>query len=138
MPKRKFILLSILKTWLLSTCFSTVLLIVFLEMTREVSDYTRRCDMSGLAYVFTIFWLLFLSLMSLSSLFSLLPRLQGRVNRALCWLLLPVIALLCSFFMIIITNGMTDGKDIVFFLIINLPWFVLWLFFYYRFNVRYQ
>ncbi|MFZ4927482.1 hypothetical protein [Chryseobacterium sp. Mn2064] len=141
MSKRKFILLSILKTSLLSVCISIVFLIIFLEMTREVRtdmyDHPARCDMSGLAYVLTIFWLLFLSLLSFSSLFSLLPRFQGKISRAVCWLFLPVAALLYSSYMSIITNGIMDGKDIVFFLILNLPWFALWLFFYKRFNVRY-
>ncbi|MGH1515918.1 hypothetical protein [Chryseobacterium sp. JK1] len=137
MSKRKFILLSILKTSLLSVCLSTIFLIIFLETTRKVRadmyDQPARCDMSGLAYVVTLFWLLFLSLLSFSSLFSLLPRFQGKISRALCWLFLPVAALLYLSF----TGGIMNGKDIVFYLILNLPWFSLWLFFYYRFNVRY-
>ncbi len=50
MSRRKFILLSILKTWLISTVVSVILLILFLKTAGEVRESPGRCDMSGLAY----------------------------------------------------------------------------------------
>ncbi|CAH0168734.1 hypothetical protein [Chryseobacterium sp. Bi04] len=132
MSKRKFILLSILKTWFFATFISVVFLIVFLGITREIIEEPRNCDMSGLAYGFIIFWLFFLSLTSLSSLFSFLKQFQGKIQVALCWFLLPVIASASSFFFIL--DREIDGQEIMVFLIINLPWLALWLLYYYRFN----
>lgn len=132
MSKRKFILLSILKTWFFATFISIIFLIVFLGVTTEVREEPRNCDMSDLAYGFSIFWLFFLSLISFSSLFSLLKQFRGKVQVALCWFLLPVIASASSFFFIL--DGKIDGKEIMVFLIINLPWLALWLLYYYRFN----
>lgn len=136
MSRRKFILLSIGKTWLISTVVSVILLILFLNAVREVREYPGRCDMSGLAYGFTVFWILFLSVLSFSSLFSLLQQLQGKIKTMLCWFLLPVIASVCSFFLI--TDGKIDSEEIILFLIMNLPWLVIWLFFYYRQNTRFH
>ncbi|WP_221408187.1 hypothetical protein [Chryseobacterium lactis] len=130
--KRKFILLAILKTWLFSTIISMVFLIIFLNLTKEVRETPRNCDMSGLAYVFVVFWILFLSLISLSSILSLLKQFQNRIAVGLCWFLLPVIALFSSFFKV--TDGTIDIQGSLVFMIMNLPWFALWIFYYYRFN----
>jgi hypothetical protein len=136
MSKRKFILFSILKTWLISTIISIVLLILFLNATKEVRDEPRNCDMSGLAYVFIVFWILFLSILSLSSLLSLLKSFHGKIKTILCWFLLPVIASVFSFFSI--TDGKVDGEEIVVFLIMNLPWLTFWIFYYYKLNTRFN
>lgn len=133
MSKKKFILLSILKTWFFSTVVSTALLIVFMNLTRqEVGERPRNCDMSGLAYGLVIIWILFLSITAFSSLLSLLRSFQSKIKTALCWFLLPVLFIIYYFFMI--TEGQKiSGEDILFFLMANFPWFTLWIFFYYRF-----
>ncbi|PWN68908.1 hypothetical protein C1631_012590 [Chryseobacterium phosphatilyticum] len=131
MSKRKFILLSILKTWGISTLISIVFLIIFLSLTKEVRERPRNCDMSGLAYVFVIFWITLMSLVSLSSLFSVLKQFQKRIMTGICWFLLPVIALCYSFFAV--SDGKINGQEIFVFLIMNLPWMVVWIFYYYRF-----
>ena len=135
MSKRKFILFSILKTWRISTLVSCVFLILFLNVTREVRDSPRNCDMSGLAYVFAIFWIVFLSILSVSSLFSVVKLFQGKIKTALCWFLLPVTVSIYSFFLII--DGKLSGEETIVFLIMNLPWMALWIFYYYRFNIRF-
>ena len=136
MSKRKFIVFSIFKTWLISTIISIVLLILFLNATQEVRDEPRNCDMSGLAYVFIFFWILFLSILSLSSLLSLLKPFHGKIKTILCWFLLPAIASVFSFFSI--TDGKVDGEETVVFLIMNLPWLAFWIFYYYRLNTRFN
>ena len=136
MSKRKFIVFSILKTWLISTLISFVLLILFLNATKEVKEVPRNCDMSGLVYGFTIFWILFLSILSVSSLFSLLKPFHGKIQTAICWFLLPVTVSAFSFFTI--TDGKIGGEEVVVFLIMNLPWLAFWMFYYYRFNVRFN
>lgn len=130
MSKNKFILWSILKTWFFSTIVSTVLLIVFMNLTKpEVGDHPRNCDMSGLAYGLVIIWILFLSIVSFSSLLSVLRSFQSKIKTVLCWFLLPILLMIYYFFMI--TEGQQiSGEDILFFLIANFPWFVLWVFFY--------
>lgn len=134
MSKKKFILFSILKTWLISTVVSVILLIIFLNITREVemSEHLRNCDMSGLAYAFVIFWILFLSILSLSSLASLLKSFHEKVKEALCWFLLPVISFV--FYYATVADGKMNRDDIALFLITYLPWFVLWILYYRRFN----
>ncbi|WP_106916639.1 hypothetical protein [Chryseobacterium aurantiacum] len=138
MSKKKFILFSILKTWLISTVVSVVLIIIYLNVTREVelTEHPRNCDMSGLAYAFVIFWILFLSILSLSSLFSLLKSFHGKVKEALCWFLLPVISFV--FYYRTVADGTINKDDIALFLITYLPWFVLWAFYYSRFNSRFK
>lgn len=131
MSKRKFILLSILKTWLISTFVSTALLILFMYATREVREYPRNCDMSGLAYGLLIFWNLFLSILSFSSLLSVFQPFQGKIKTALCWFLLPVIAV-GSFFTF--PDGKISKDDIILFLIMNMPWLIIWTFYYFRMN----
>lgn len=133
MSKKKFILLSILKTWFFSTVVSAVLLIVFMNLTKpEEGEHPRNCDMSGLAYGLVIIWILFLSIASFSSLFSLLKSCQSKIKTALCWFFLPILFIIYYFFMI--TEGQKiNGEDILFFLIANFPWLALWTFFYYRF-----
>ncbi|MBP2615731.1 hypothetical protein [Chryseobacterium jejuense] len=134
MSKKKFILLSILKTWFFSTVISSILLIVFMNLTKpEVTEYPRNCDMSGLAYGLVIIWILFLGIASFSSLLSLVRSFQSKIKTALCWLLLPIIFIIYYFFMI--TEGQKiSGEDILFFLIANFPWFVFWVFYYSKFN----
>lgn len=134
MSKKKFIVLSILKTWFFSTVVSTILLIVFMNLTKqEVSEHPRNCDMSGLAYGLVIIWILFLSMVSFVSLLSLLRSFQSKIKTALCWFLLPVLFIIYYFFMI--TEGQTiSGEDVLFFLMANFPWLALWIFFYYRFT----
>ncbi|SMO83444.1 hypothetical protein SAMN06265171_10877 [Chryseobacterium rhizoplanae] len=136
MSKRKFILHSILKTWLISTLISCVLLILFLNVTNEVRDVPRKCGMNGLASVFTVFWIQFLSILSLSSLFSLVKFFQGKIKTVLCWFLLPVTVSIYSFFMI--TDEKLSGEEAIVFLIMNLPWLAFWMFYYYRFNIRFN
>ncbi|MDW9383008.1 hypothetical protein [Chryseobacterium sp. JV558] len=135
MSKRKFIFLSILKTWRISTLVSCVFLFLFLNVTRVVRDSPRNCDMGGLDYVFAIFWIVFLSILSLSSFFSLVKLFQGKIKTALCWFLLPVTVSIYSFFLI--TDGKLSGEETIVFLIMNLPWMALWIFYYYRFNIRF-
>jgi len=74
--------------------------------------------------------------LSLSSLLSLLKPFQGKLKTALCWFLLPVIASVFSFFTI--TDGKIDGEETIIFLIMNLPWLAFWMFYYYRFNIRFN
>ncbi|MGU3373709.1 hypothetical protein [Chryseobacterium sp. M5A1_1a] len=138
MSKNKYILLSILKTWLISTVVSVIFLIIFLSVTREVEmrEHPRNCDMSGLAYAFVIFWIFFLSILSLSSLFSLLKLFHGKVKEILCWFLLPVISL--AFYYCTVADGKINGDDVALFLITHLPWFVLWVFYYNKFNSRFK
>ncbi|WP_347219166.1 hypothetical protein [Chryseobacterium sp.] len=137
MSKKKFILLSILKTWFFSTVVSTILLIVFMNLTREpVREHPRNCDMSGLAYGLVIIWILFLGIVSFSSLFSLLKPFQSKIKTALCWFLLPVPLIISYFFMI--TEGQPISRDDVLFLMLaNLPWLVFWIFYYVKFNRLY-
>lgn len=137
MSKKKYILLSILKTWLISTVISIVLLIVFMTLTREpVREHPRNCDMSGLAYAFVIFWIFFLSILSFSSLFSLLKSFHGKAKETLCWFLLPVIS--SVFYYCTVADGKINRDDIALFLITYLPWFVLWVFYYSRLNSRFK
>ena len=135
MTKKKFILISILKTWLISTLVTFILLMVFLSLTREVREYPRNCDMSGLAYVFAIFWVFFLSILSFSSLLSVLRTFQGKIKTALCWFLLPVIAIAS---LSTIWDGKVSREDILFFLMMNLPWLIIWIFYYYRLKIRFD
>ncbi|AZA79737.1 hypothetical protein EG347_20740 [Chryseobacterium sp. G0186] len=134
MSKKKFILLAILKTWFISTVVSVILIIIFLNVTREVEmkEHPRNCDMSGLAYAFVVFWILFLSILSLSSLFSLLKSFCRKVKEALCWFLLPAISFV--FYYCTVADGKINRDDIALFLITYLPWFVLWILYYRRFN----
>lgn len=133
MLKKKFILLSILKTWFFSTVISIILLIVLMSLAKpDVSERPRNCDMSGLAYGLVIIWILFLSIASFSSFLSLLKSFQTKMKTFLCWFLLPVLFIIYYFFMI--TEGQRiSGEDVVFFLMANFPWLGLWTFFYYRF-----
>lgn len=139
MSRIKFISFSILKTWLISIVVSTIILILYMSATREVREYPRSCDMSGLAYAFVIFWITFLSVLSMSSLLSLLKLFQGKITTALCWFLLPVVASVGSLF--VITDGKIyklGGEDIILLLLMNLPWLIIWSFFYYRLNIRFS
>ncbi|WP_336959352.1 hypothetical protein [Chryseobacterium contaminans] len=132
MSKKKFILLSILKTWFFSTIVSTVLLIVFMNLTKpEVSERPRNCDMSSLAYGLLMIWIMLLSLASFSSLLLLLKQFQRKMKTVLCWFLFPILFIIYYFFMITEGQGI-NGEDILFFLMANFPWLALWTFFYYR------
>ena len=138
MSQRKFILLSILKTWFIATVISTVILIIYMMITEVPRDYEhpRNCDMSGIAYGLLIIWILSLSMVSFSSLFSLLKTFQGKIKRWLCWFLLPI--LITGYFFIEISGGKIDGQGAVFLLISNLPWFLLWGVYYSRFNSKFK
>lgn len=137
MSKKKYILLAILKTWLISTVISMIFLIVFLNITKEAPKEfpPRRCDMSGLSYIPVIFWIVVLTMLSFTSLFSLLKPFQNKISSAFCWMLFPVLSLLVYFFMAMNENVIT--KDISFFLIMNVPWFSLWIFYFSRFRTLY-
>lgn len=136
MPERRFILLSILKTWLWATVISEILLVIFMDATKRPEDYRRMCDMSGLGYALLIFWILVLSIFSFSSLLSLLKPFQGNIRTALCWFLLPSIPLIFSLFLTI--NEGFDLEGVFLLLIFNLPWLILWIFFYIRFNTLFR
>lgn len=132
MSQRKFILLSILKTWLIATLISTIILIIYMMITKVPSEHPRNCDMSGLAYGLLIIWILSMTIVSFSSLFSLLKAFQGKTKRWLCWFVLPILT--AGYFFIGISDGKIDREGVAYFLIANLPWFVLWGLYYYRFN----
>ncbi|NIF06916.1 hypothetical protein F3J23_15830 [Chryseobacterium sp. Tr-659] len=136
MSKRKFILLSILKTWLLSTILTVIFLIIFLSLTKEVRETPRYCDMSGLVYGFAILGLLSLSILSFCSLFSILKSFQGKMKVLLTWFLVPFIVSLYSF--LIIMDGEVSGEGIFIFLIMALPWWALWIYHYNRYIVLYN
>ncbi|KFF17666.1 hypothetical protein [Chryseobacterium sp. JM1] len=138
MSQRKFILLSILKTGFIATVISTVILIIYMMITEVPRDdeHLRNCDMSGIAYVLLIFWVLSMTISSFSSLFSLLKSFQGKIRRWLCWFLLPI--LITGYFFIEISGGKMDGQGVVFLLISNLPWFLLWGVYYSKFNSMYK
>lgn len=134
MSQRKFILLSILKTWFMAAVISMIILIIYLAATKiPVQDGSppRNCDMSGLAYGIVLFWILSLSLVSISSLFSLLKGFRGNIKRGLCWFALPV--LLAGCFLAGISDGNIDKETVIFFLIADVPWFLIWTFYYYKF-----
>lgn len=137
MSKKKFILLSILKTWFFSTVISSILILVFMILTKEPERETpRNCDMSGLAYGLVIIWLLLLSIASFSSLFSLLKPFQSKIKTALCWFLLPIPLIIYYFFMI--TEGQAISRDdMLFLLMANVPWLAFWIFYYFRFKRLY-
>lgn len=132
MPKRKFILLSILKTWLLATVISEILLAIFMQAIKRPEDYGRMCDMSGLGYALLVFWTLVLSAFSFSSLLSLLKPFHGKIKTALCWFLLPSIPLIYTLFLT--ANEGFDIQGTFLLLIFDLPWLILWVFYYIRFN----
>ncbi|MCT2561027.1 hypothetical protein [Chryseobacterium herbae] len=138
MSKRKFILLSILKTWLIATVVSTVILIIYMMITEvpRVDEHPRNCDMSGIAYGLLIIWILSMTVVSFSSLFSLLKTFQGKTKRWLCWFLLPILT--AGYFFIAISDGKIDREGIAYFLISNLPWFLLWGVYYSRFNSKFK
>ncbi|WP_273008671.1 hypothetical protein [Chryseobacterium sp.] len=137
MSKKKYILWSILKTWLISTVISIILIIIFMALTREpVREHPRNCNMSGLAYAFVVFWIFFLNILSFGSLFSLLKSFHGKVKEALCWFLLPVIS--SVFYYCMVVDGKINRDDIALFLITYLPWFCIWLFYYSRLNSRFK
>jgi hypothetical protein len=136
MSQRKFILLSILKTWIIATIISTVILIIYMMITEVPSEHPKNCDMSGLAYGLLIIWVLSLGMVSFSSFFSLLKVFQGKIQRWLCWFLLPIIT--AGYFFVGISDGKIDGEGVAYFLIANLPWFLLWGFYYYRFNALFK
>ncbi|QPQ50492.1 hypothetical protein H3Z85_13580 [Chryseobacterium indologenes] len=136
MSRGKFILLYILKTWGISLLISVIFLIIFLYVLQGVKERPRNCDMSGLAYVFVVFWITFLSSVSLSSLLSLLKQFQKGIMSGLCWFLLPAVVILYSFFAI--TNGKINGQETVLFLILNIPWILVWIFYYYRFTTVFK
>jgi hypothetical protein len=135
MTKRKFIGLSILKTWFFSTALSMICFIVYRELTKVQGDVMRSCDMSALAYGVIIFWFLGLSLTSLTSLISLSKNSGSKVKIGLCWFLLPVI--FSVYFLVSIAEGTIDRESFIFFMLVNVPWFLIWGFYCNRFKKVY-
>lgn len=136
MSKKKYILLSILKTWLVSTVVSMILLIIFMSWTREpMREHPRNCDMSGIVYGLTLFWIVLMSMVSFSSLLSLLNPFQTRIKSGVCWLLLPILSL--GYYFFLVAELTITREMILLFLIVNLPWFALWVFYYFKFNTLY-
>ncbi|REC47258.1 hypothetical protein [Chryseobacterium pennipullorum] len=136
MTKKKFILYSILKTWLISTVTSVVFVILYLSVTREDREVSRNCDMSGLAYGFVIFWVLILSLVSFTSLLALLKPFRSTVKTAICWFILPLITCISSFFLVV--DSQIGKEEIIMLFIMNLPWMVLWSYYYTRLTSRFR
>lgn len=132
MAKRKFIGLSILKTWFFSTALSMICFIVYRELTKIQGDDMRSCDMSARAYGVIIFWVLGLSLTSLTSLISLSKNSGSKVIIGLCWFLLPAVFSVC--FLVSIAEGTIDGESFIFFMLVNVPWFLIWGFYFNRFK----
>lgn len=135
MTKRKFIGLSILKTWFFSTALSMICFIVYHELTNIPGAVMRNCDMSALAYGVIIFWVLGLSLTSLTSLISLSKNSGSKVKIGLFWFLLPVI--FSVYFLVSIAEGTIDRESFIFFMLVNVPWFLIWGFYYNRFKKVY-
>lgn len=134
---RKFILISIFKTWLFSTVISIFFLYLYLNSIRKPEEqYRHMCDMSGLAYGLIIIWLLFLSLFSFSALLSCRKTFQKSASKFLCWFLLPF--LFCIVFFIAFSEGGFDKENIILSLISCLPWFSFWGFYYYQFNKKFK
>jgi hypothetical protein len=135
MTKRKFIGLSILKTWFFSTALSIICFIVYRELTKIPGDVMRNCDMSALAYGVIIFWVLGLSSTSFTSLISLSKNSGSKVKIGLCRFLLPVI--FSVYFLVSIAEGTIDRESFIFFMLVNVPWFLIWGFYYNRFKKVY-
>ena len=132
---RKNILLSILKTWLLSTFLSLLFLYLYLDFVRRPMDeYRHMCDMSVLAYGLIIMWILFLSLISFSALLSLNKKFQKPIVRFLCWFLFPI--LFCVTFFLALSEGNLDKETVLISFISCLPWFSIWGFYYHQFNKK--
>lgn len=134
---KKFILLSILKTWLFSTLVSLIFLYFYLDSIRNPMDkYRHVCDMSGLAYGLIIMWILFMSATSIVSLLSLKRIFRKPIIRFLCWFLLPV--LFCITFFIAFSEGDFDKENLLLSTISSLPWFSIWGIYYYQFNKKFS
>jgi len=134
---KRFILLSILKTWLFSTAISILFLYLYLDSIRKPADeYRHMCDMSGLAYGLIIMWILFLSLFSFSSLLSCRKTFQKPVSKFLCWFLLPIT--FCIAFFIAFSEGGLDKENFILSIISCLPWFSFWGFYYNQFNKKFM
>lgn len=134
---KRFILLSILKTWLFSTAISILFLYLYLNSIRKPADeYRHMCDMSGLAYGLIIMWILFLSLFSFPSLLSCRKTFQKPVSKFLCWFLLPIT--FCIVFFIAFSEGGLDKENFILSIISCLPWFSFWGFYYNQFNKKFM
>ncbi|WP_312390079.1 hypothetical protein [Chryseobacterium sp.] len=134
MTKRKFILFSILKTFLFSVIISWIFFFLLIYVTRKpiTEEYHPRCDMSGLAYGISLGIYIALSLSSFTALLSILKPFQDRLKSWLCWFLLPVLITLWSVFSM--SDGKLDPEVSISFLIIYLPWFLFWGIYYYRYK----
>lgn len=131
---KRFIFLSIFKTWLFSTFTSIIFLYLYMQSVKNPTDEYRNCDMSGLAYGLIIMWILFLSLISFSALLSLNKIFQHPFLRFLCWFLFPF---LFSFtFFLGVSEGIFDKETLLISIISCLPWFSIWGFYYYQFNKK--
>lgn len=132
---KKFILLSILKTWLFSTLVSLIFLYFYLDSIRNPMDkYRHMCDMSGLAYGLIIMWILFMSATSVVSLLSLKRIFKKPTLRFLSWFLFPI--LFCISFFIAVSEGDFDKENLLLSIISTLPWFSIWGIYYYQFNKK--
>lgn len=134
MTKRKFILLSILKTFFFSVIISWILFFILISVTRKpiTEEYHPRCDMSGLAYGISLGIGLMLSISSFTALLSLLKPFNNKIKILLCWFLLPVLITFYSLFGI--SSGKPDLEGVGVFMILYIPWFSFWLFYYYRYK----
>jgi hypothetical protein len=134
MTRRKFILLSILKTFLFSSIISWILFFILLSFTRRSVDenYHHNCDMIGLAYAISLGIIIMLSLSSFTALLSLLRFFQNTIRIGLCWFLLPLLITLYSY--LSMSDGKLDFEGIGIFLIVYVPWFSFWGFYYYRYK----
>jgi heme/copper-type cytochrome/quinol oxidase subunit 2 len=134
MAKRKFILLSILKTFLFSAIISWILFFILLSFTRRSVDenYHHNCDMSGLAYAISLGIIIMLSLSSFTALLSLLRFFQNTIRIGLCWFLLPLLITLYSY--VSLSDGKLDFEGIGISFILYVPWFSFWGLYYYRYK----
>ncbi|WP_160138412.1 hypothetical protein [Chryseobacterium sp. c4a] len=107
-----------------------------MSCTREPArEHPRNCDMSGVVYGLTLFWIVLMSMVSFSSLLSLLNPFQTRMKSGVCWLLLPILSL--GYYFFLVAELTITREMILLFLIVNLPWFALWVFYYFKFNTLY-
>ncbi|MDQ0593523.1 hypothetical protein QFZ37_001892 [Chryseobacterium ginsenosidimutans] len=124
-----------LKTWLVATVLSIISFIVYKELVKVPQDFVRNCDMSGLAYGIIIFWILGIALVSFTSLIILFKNFSGKIKIGLGWFLFPV--LFSIYFFVSVFEGIIDKEGLLLFIIVNLPWFLIWGFYYLRFKKLY-
>ncbi|MCX8532975.1 hypothetical protein [Chryseobacterium luquanense] len=131
---KRFIFLSIFKTWLFSTFTSIIFLYLYMQSAKNPTDEYGNCDMGGLAYGLIIMWILFLSLISFFALLSLNKIFQNSILRLLCWFLFPF--LFSVTFFLAVSEETFDKEIILISMISVVPWFSIWGFYYYQFNKK--